>query len=114
LSTLALRKIAALPKEQLREFKGILPILSICAMSFNASCFFQNYFTLTESKELFYNIDHGLSELQKLLDSSALHEINNTVYSVSILLYEVEYITKIGGYLFNMTSALAWFDIVIR
>jgi hypothetical protein len=110
---MVLRKISAQPKDQLRKFKAILPILSICGMSFNASCFFQNYFTLTESKELFYNIHHILSERQKLSASLAF-QAKNAVDSVSILLYEVEYITKIGGYLFNMTSALAWFDIVIR
>jgi hypothetical protein len=97
LSTVALRKMAAIPKEQLRKFNGILPILSICGMFFNASCFFQNYFTMMESKQIFNNIQNV-----------------NLMKSIQILLYTAEYLTKIGGYLFNMTSTLAWFDIGIR
>jgi hypothetical protein len=112
----ALRKIAALPKEQLGKCKDFLPILSICGMFFNASCFFQNYFTMAESKQNFVSIKDGLAkETLQIFNNSSMpiREINDEI-SFPILLYTAEYLTKIGGYLFNMTSALAWFDIVMR
>jgi hypothetical protein len=107
----ALRKIAALPKEQLGKCKDFLPILSICGMFFNASCFFQNYFTMAESKKIFSNFKHGRTENFNL---SITNPKISPANSIPILLFTVEYLTKIGGYLFNMTTALAWFDIGIR
>lgn len=52
LSTIALGKISALSSDRLKEFKHILAILSICGMFFNASCFFQIYFSLDHLKKL--------------------------------------------------------------
>jgi hypothetical protein len=52
LSTIALNKIAALSTEHLKQFKQVLPILSICGMFFNANCFFQIYFFMDRSKQM--------------------------------------------------------------